>query len=160
MPNSRSGQGSPQLNSVETMNKTISLTLAVTLALGGVSTAQSETVLLSINTASAQGDVRAAVYANADAFDQGEVVSGVTVPAKAGSTKMTISGLEAGTYGIALFHDLNGNGELDRNLFGAPSEPYGFSSNPIIKFSAPKFDAFTFEFNGNPMTLNITLNGG
>jgi uncharacterized protein (DUF2141 family) len=30
---------------------------------------------------------------------------------------------------VRLFHDSNGNGELDRNMLGIPREGYGFSND-------------------------------
>ena len=39
------------------------------------------------------------------------------------------------------FHDENGNGELDTNLFGIPSEGYGFANDPDSTFGPPKFEA-------------------
>jgi len=44
-----------------------------------------------------------------------------------------------GTYAYSMYVDLNGNGKLDKNIFGAPKEPYGFSNNFKPKFSAPDF---------------------
>ena len=82
-----------------------------------------------------------------------------SVAAVSGKTNVTFSGLKPGQYGVALFQDINGNEELDRNLLGAPNEPFGFSNNPVIGFSAPKFDAFKFEYDGTPKTLSIKLNG-
>lgn len=35
-------------------------------------------------------------------------------------------GLQQGTYGVRCFQDVNGNGKLDKGLFG-PSEPWGMS---------------------------------
>lgn len=77
-----------------------------------------------------------------------------------GVTELSVENLDPGTYGIVIFHDKNGNEELDMNLFGVPNEPYGFSNNPKIKFSVPEFDAFKFQFDGSPTEINITLNGG
>lgn len=142
------------------MYKKISLATVMTFALGLVSTASSETLKLSIETSSATGSVRAAVFSSAKAFDQGEILRGVVSPAKVGMTRLEFNNLEPGTYGIAVFQDLNENEELDTNLFGAPNEPFGFSNNPVIKFSAPKFEEFKFEFDGKLMELSITLNGG
>lgn len=48
--------------------------------------------------------------------------------------------LEENTYAISLFIDMNGNGELDKNLFGVPKEPYCFSKNFKPKLSAPDFE--------------------
>ncbi|MCZ4408401.1 DUF2141 domain-containing protein [Cryomorphaceae bacterium 1068] len=43
--------------------------------------------------------------------------------------------LAKGEYAIAVFQDKNKNGDLDRNFFAYPSEPFGFSNNfrPLIK---------------------------
>lgn len=48
--------------------------------------------------------------------------------------------LEENTYAISLFIDMNGNGKLDKNLFGVPKEPYCFSRNFKPKLSAPNFE--------------------
>ena len=37
--------------------------------------------------------------------------------------------LPAGDYAVAAIHDANGNGELDANAFGMPTEAYGFSND-------------------------------
>jgi len=40
-----------------------------------------------------------------------------------------------GEYAVAVFQDTNKNGDLDRNIFSYPTEPFGFSKNyrPMIK---------------------------
>lgn len=134
--------------------------LAMTLALGYATTAIAETLRLSVETASTTGNIRAAIYSSPEAFEKGDVTAGAAGPAKLGVTELEIKGLEPGTYGVALFQDLNENEELDRNLFGAPNEPFGFSNNPTIGFSTPKFEEFQFEFDGEPKELHIKLNGG
>lgn len=141
------------------MNKPISIVTTLIFATCLATTASSDTLKLTVETTSEVGSVRAAVYSSAYAFDKGEVTTGAAGAVSGGKAELEINNLKPGTYGIALFHDLNGNEELDRNLFGAPNEPFGFSNNPVVKFSAPKFDEFKFEFDGNPMQLNITLNG-
>ena len=123
-------------------------------------TASSDTLKLIVETRIEGGNIRAAVYSSADAFKKGQPTTGTTGAVSNGKTELEIRDLTPGTYGIALFHDLNGNGELDRNLLGVPNEPFGFSNNPVIKFSAPKFEEFKFEFDGQPLELVITLNGG
>ncbi|NQZ78760.1 MAG: DUF2141 domain-containing protein [Ekhidna sp.] len=49
-----------------------------------------------------------------------------------------------GNYAISIFHDENGNGKLDSNLFRIPKEPYGFSNNPSTTFGPPDFDGASF----------------
>ena len=36
---------------------------------------------------------------------------------------------------------LNGNGQLDSNLMGLPTEPYGFANNARGSFGPPSFQA-------------------
>jgi uncharacterized protein (DUF2141 family) len=43
--------------------------------------------------------------------------------------RVTLHDLPAGVYAIKLYHDANGNGELDSNMLGMPVEGYGFSNN-------------------------------
>ena len=123
--------------------------------------ASSETLKLVIETTSDVGNIYAAIYSSAYAFDEkNAITTGVVGAASGGKTALEIHNLKPSTYGISLFHDLNDNEVLDRNLFGMPIEPFGFSNNPVIKFAAPKFEAFKFTFDGEPMELNIVLNGG
>lgn len=136
------------------------MTLAMILALGGVTMAKAGTLTLSVNTKSDTGDIRAAIYASPQAYGKDDMLIGVTGPAKPGGMQLEFNGLKPGTYGVALFQDLNGNEKLDTNLFGVPTEPYGFSNNPVIRFSAPGFEEFKFDFDGGPKDLRITLNGG
>ena len=118
-----------------------------------------DTLTIQVGTNSGAGTIRAALYESQSGFDSNKVVSGAFATAQEGTTQLKIQNIKPGAYGIALFHDLNGNEELDRNLFGAPNEPFGFSNNPKIGFSAPSFDEFKFDFDGSPTKLEIQLNG-
>jgi uncharacterized protein (DUF2141 family) len=62
----------------------------------------------------------------------------VKVPARAGVTQACLFVPSPGSYGLALYHDANGNGKIDRSGLGIPKEGFGFSNNPRILFSAPK----------------------
>ena len=134
--------------------------LAIIISLVSAAPVLANTLKISIETTSDTGNIRAAVYPSEEAFKNGIVSIGTVSPAKLGTTKLEIKGLAPGTYGIVLFQDLNGNEELDRNLLGIPNEPFGFSNNPTIRFSAPKFEEFKFEYDGTETELNIKLNGG
>lgn len=59
-------------------------------------------------------------------------VSGVTA-------RFTFQDVAPGTYAVAAFEDLNGNGTLDRSQNGLPLEPYGFSNNAGRR-STPRFE--------------------
>lgn len=133
---------------------TISLSI---ISLTHVAVAESLTIL--VETKSTEGQIRAAIYTNQESFDNGLAIAEIVRATSEGITELKFNNLGIGQYGLALFQDLNANEMLDRNLIGIPTEPYGFSQNPTILFSAPKFDEFQFEFNGKAKILNITLNG-
>ncbi|MFK7754021.1 MAG: DUF2141 domain-containing protein [Sedimentitalea sp.] len=133
--------------------------LIVASGLIGATCAQADTLSLVVQATSNAGTLRAAVFDSQQGFDAGEFVAATYGPAVSGAATLTVKDLKPGTYGIAVFHDQNNNTELDRNLLGAPKEPFGFSNDPKIGFSAPGFDAFKFEYDGTATQLRITLNG-
>lgn len=66
-------------------------------------------------------------------------VRGVSEPARPGHMILSFDGLAPGDYAVMLFHDENGNGEMDENAFGIPVEGYGFSNEAKASFGPPKF---------------------
>lgn len=68
------------------------------------------------------------------------------------------SDIKPGNYAIAVIHDENLNGELDTNLFGAPKEGYGFSSDAEVSLSAPSFSDAKFSYDGGTLQMSVHLN--
>ena len=64
------------------------------------------------------------------------------------SLQLTLHDLPPGTYAIKLFHDANGNGELDTNLVGMPVEGYGFS-NDAGRFGPAAFEEAAVTLEGD-----------
>ena len=64
--------------------------------------------------------------------------------------------LPVGEYAVSVYHDVNGNGKMDKNFFGAPSEPYAFSKNYKPVFRAPRFDEVKVHLTGD-RKINISL---
>lgn len=52
-------------------------------------------------------------------------------------------------YAAAVYHDKNKNGILDKNMFGVPTEKYGFSNNARETFSAPSFESAAVNLDKN-----------
>jgi uncharacterized protein (DUF2141 family) len=65
--------------------------------------------------------------------------------------------LPLGVYALAVLHDENGNGKMDKNFMGIPREGYGASNNPKKKMRAPTFDEAKFSLNGAQQTIEIKL---
>lgn len=68
---------------------------------------------------------------------------------EAGSISFVVDALPRGKYAVALFHDTNGDGVLNLNLFGIPKEGYGVSNNAYNTFSAPKYPDASFDHDKN-----------
>ena len=90
------------------------------------------------------GDVLLAVHgpASKDTFPSGEgVAASRREPARAGTLRFVIRDLPPGRYALAAFHDENGNGDLDTNPIGIPTEGFGFGNDAKATFGPPSFDA-------------------
>jgi uncharacterized protein (DUF2141 family) len=88
----------------------------------------------------AEGSIRVAVFNSADTF-LAKPLRGVEAPAQAGTVKVLVTDLPAGDYAFAVYHDANGNGKMDRNTMGMPTEDYAFSNNALGKGGAPRYEA-------------------
>lgn len=110
------------------------------------------------NVKTAQGIIWIGIYDSEENYmiKERAIVEGVNVT-QTGSIQINIPDLQYGTYAIAIFHDINGNGELDRNLIGIPSEPYAFSKKPKSKWRLPRFHEVKFDFTSSNQILNAKL---
>jgi uncharacterized protein (DUF2141 family) len=70
---------------------------------------------------------------------------------------ISVEGLPEGGYAISLFHDLDGDLELDTNFIGFPKEPFGFSA-PMGMTGPPKFEKAVVEVGANKTSVEIKLN--
>lgn len=71
-------------------------------------------------------------------------------PAKTGAVVIRVTGLPPGVYAAQAFQDENGNGKVDTNFFGIPTEGIGFSRDAPMRLGPPRFDdaAFTLDKSG------------
>ena len=135
-----------------------SLALAPALALvlsAGAATAGDLSITVD-GVKDAQGQLMVALYDSAEGFLKRSVKTG-SAPAAGGSTTVVIKDLPPGTYGFALFHDANGNGRMDKNLMGIPSEDYAFSNNALGNMGPPRFEQarFTVPAAGAAVTVSL-----
>ena len=77
-----------------------------------------------------------------------------SVPAaQAGSIRFAAT---PGTWALAVIHDENGNGRLDK-FMAIPREGFGFSRNPRIRFGPPRFDEVRFEVGGSTVRQIVRM---
>ena len=136
----------------------VALTLA--MALLGLAPVLSDAATLSLEiepVAAATGTLQVAVYDSEAGFRK-KAVRAVKVAAVAGVTRLQINDLPAGEYAVMLFHDLNGNDQLDSNLMGMPKEPWGGSIGTKSLFGPPSWNDARFTLPEAGLTVPIRLN--
>ncbi len=104
------------------------------------------------------GIVKIGIYEKEGFPTVGKEIKGTDVVVEKGVVTITIEDIPAGTYAIAVFQDKDSDGKLDSNLFGAPTEPYGFSNNIYGMFGPPDFEEVSFIVeDGKTVSLTIDL---
>ncbi len=103
-----------------------------------------------------EGDVRVGVYTRNEAFD-GEPVVGHTLSGDSPKTELSITGLEPGLYAVAAYQDQSGSESLERNAFGVPREPFGFSHGARGWMGPPDFDEAAFEVGEESLRITVPL---
>lgn len=92
-----------------------------------------------------KGQLLIGLYNNADNFPViNQAYKGIVINVERKEIRYTFADIPSGNYAIAVIHDINNNGELDKNLFGVPTEGYGFSNSPATSFGLPAFNEVKF----------------
>lgn len=78
-------------------------------------------------------------------------------PATPGVTTLCFWLPKAGDYALFVYHDANGNNDIDTGLLGIPKEGYAFSNNVRPKLSAPSFKSTHFTAGPGETSLTVML---
>lgn len=131
------------------------LAAALTLAVGAAPVARLDIDVDGLR--SAKGLIRVCLTADPENFpaciDDADAVTR-SIPASVHSLRL--DGLPHGNYAVAVIHDENRNSKLD-TFAGIPREGFGFSRNPAIRFSAPRFDAARFAIASDAAEQQIRM---
>ena len=103
-----------------------------------------------------KGAVYVTLYRPGKDFPGGNSIDDKKINAGSKSVQ-TLFSVEPGDYAIAVYHDQNGNGKMDKRVFGIPKEPYGFSNNFKPLMSAPRFSDCQFSVSNGGKTISIKL---
>ena len=90
-------------------------------------------------------------------FLTGDCTYSAEAPAKLGTTIVVVPDVPPGRYASQVFHDRNGNGKIDRGLFGIPKEPVGFSNDAPTHMAPPKWNAAVFTHGTEPQHIALNL---
>lgn len=74
------------------------------------------------------------------------------------TTILSIPNVPIGEYAISLFHDVNKNLQIDKNMFGIPKEGFAFSNNATANFGPPAWNDAKFAVVANKkLVQNLNL---
>lgn len=152
------------------LNTKILKVLSFALALAGLSgsigpaTAQvgqkSRLVVEVTGARNQQGQICLSLFANSEGFPvegtnttQNQCSSVTAMP-----QRIIFDGIEQGNYAVAVLHDANRDGEINRNSLGIPREGFGFSRNPTIFMGPPTFGEASIVVVGRETNIQIQLN--
>ena len=104
-----------------------------------------------------KGTIRVQAYygTKADWLEKGRWLTRVEAPARAGTMTFCLPVPEAGTYGVAVRHDLNGNGKTDLSEDGG-----AMSNNPsinIFNLGKPSFKKTAFAAGAGVTAISVAM---
>lgn len=127
----------------------LALLAAPALAQSATSAAPPARITLTFDVGAETGAVMVALYDSETAYAGGRPVRTARVDVAAGERTATFEGLPAGDYGMKSFHDVDGDGTMDTNPFGMPTEPYAFSNNAVGNMGPANWDRAKFAASGD-----------
>lgn len=71
--------------------------------------------------------------------------------------RVALEDIPYGSYAVIVFHDENGDGALQHDLFGTPREGVGASRNPSMRFGPPRFRDARFTLDSPELRLAISM---
>lgn len=99
-----------------------------------------------------KGTVRCALYDNESDWLSKKVVADASTRVDGEWVTCVFSNVQRrGSYGIAAFHDEDGDGELDK-ILGIPDEGYSMSRDAQSKSLVPSWNNAVFPFSGGEVT--------
>jgi len=106
---------------------------------------------------SSAGTLRVQLYraTKADWLEKGRWLNRIELPARAGTMTVCMPAPQAGSYAIAIRHDVNGNGETDLTQDGG-----GMSNNPsvnVFNLGKPSYSKVAFSLGNEVKAMTIRM---
>lgn len=98
---------------------------------------------------SAQGKIYIQLFSGEHNYKNNKAHLSSIAIAKKGSITVTFNDLEASDYAIRYFHDENENASLETNLFGMPTEGYGYSNNAKANYGPVSYQQMQFHLTND-----------
>ncbi|PQB04656.1 DUF2141 domain-containing protein [Aureitalea marina] len=113
------------------------------------------TITVTVPVQSNDGTIYVGLY-DESTFMKSEPIKALDSEIVDGKATVTFTDIAAGEYAITLFHDKNGNKQMDFEPNGMPKEMYGVSNN-VMSYGPPQWSDAKFEVNGKPISMEIRM---
>ncbi len=107
------------------------------------------------NLSNNKGNVRIGLSNSEESYESNIFFKRAAVNIKNQTAKCTFKNVPYGTYAIKFYHDENKNKELDKNMFGMPTEDYGFSNDATGNFGPASFEDAKFTVNKKVLIIKM-----
>ncbi len=112
------------------------------------------------NLRGGRGTCYLALFAGPEGFSRHseQALRTLHVPVSGPTCVFSFENLPPGSYALAVYHDENGDGKLDTNFLGIPTERYGFSNDArSMMFFPPSFAAARFVVPAAGTAISLRL---
>ena len=111
--------------------------------------AETSVVEITFDVGAEDGVIMAALFESEAAYDGGGApVRAAMINVAGGDRVARFEGLPPGDYALRAFHDVNGDGQMNANPFGMPTEPFAFSNNAVGNMGPASWDRARFAVSG------------
>ena len=118
--------------------------------------AQDASITLTYETGAHTGKVMVALFNSEEAYNGGQPVASAEADASGETAVAVFYNLPPGGYAGRAFHDVKGDGRMNTNPFGMPSEPYAFSNNAVGMMGPASWERAHFAVSGSTaQTISI-----
>lgn len=104
-------------------------------------------VALTFDVGAHTGAVMVALF-DQTGYGGGAPVRAARIDASGAQPQVVFDHLPAGDYAVKVFHDVDGDGKMNTNPFGLPTEPYGFSNNAVGNMGPASWERARFTVSG------------
>lgn len=129
------------------MKTLAALALLSVSAAAAPSLALADPLTVNVEVGATTGAVMVAVFDGQAAYDASRPLRAARIDVAAGERSATVD-LPAGDYAIKAFHDVDGDGQMGKNPFGMPTEPYAFSNNAVGNMGPAQWGQARFAVSG------------
>lgn len=103
----------------------------------------------------AEGELFVALFDSESRFPDGDPLKARRKPWHGAPVQVRFANVAAGTFAVAAFIDTDDSESLSKNLFGIPTEPYGFSGD--AGFGPPSYSDVSFDKGAEDASIKIRL---